>query len=74
MDTDDFKLTTAYGVKGFKNIKTKVDKGHDKQFRELVKQVQTGGEPLISSNEIFNVSKAAFSAIKSMKETRWIDV
>ena len=72
--TDDFKLTTAYGVKGFKNIKTKVDKGHDKQFRELVKQVQTGGEPLISSNEIFNVSKAAFSAIKSMKETRWIDV
>jgi len=72
--TDDFKFTTAYGVKGFKNIKTKVDKGHDKQFQELMKQIQTGGKPIISSNEIFNVSKATFSAIESMKESSWIDV
>ena len=72
--TDDFKTTTAYGVKGFKNIKTKVDKGHDKQFQELMKQVQTGGKPIISPNEIFNVSKATFSAIESMKESSWIDV
>ncbi len=72
--TDDFKLTTAYGVKGFKNIKTKVDKGHVKQFQELIKQLQTGGKPIISSNEIFNVAKATFSAIESMKESSWIDV
>lgn len=72
--TDDFKSTIAYGVKNFKNLKTKVDKGHDKQFQELIKQVQTGGKPIISSNEIFNVAKATFSAIKSMKETTWIDI
>ena len=39
-----------------------------------MKQVQTGGKPIISSNEIFNVSKATFSAIESMKESSWIDV
>ena len=72
--TDDFKSTTAYGVKGFKNLKTKVDKGHNKQFQELMKKVQTGGKPIISSNEIFNVSKAVFSAIESMKKGIWIEV
>lgn len=72
--TDDFKSTTAYGVKGFKNLKTKVDKGHNKQFQELIKQVQTGGKPIISSSEIFNVSKASFSAIESMKDECWIEV
>ena len=72
--TDDFKLTNAYGVKGFKKLKTKVDKGHEKQFQELLKQVQSGGKPIIPSNEIFNVSKASLSAIESMKEARWIDV
>lgn len=72
--SDDFKSTIAYGVKNFKNLKTKVDKGHNKQFQEFIKQVQSGGEPIIPYDEIFNVSKATFSAIESMKETRWIDV
>ena len=39
-----------------------------------MKQVQTGGKPIISSNEIFNVSKAVFSAIESMKKGIWIEV
>lgn len=72
--TDDFKQTRAYGVRGFKNIKTKIDKGHFHQFQKLIKQIQSGGEPIIPSNEIFNVSQATLSAIESMKKSCWVDV
>ena len=71
---DNFKVTKAYGVKGFKSIKTKIDKGHKTQFHEFINRVKNGGEPLIPINEIFNVTKASFAAIESMKTRKWINV
>ena len=71
---DNYRKTEAFGVKGFKTLKTKMDKGHKHQFHELIQRTQNGGEPLIPINEIINVTKASFAAIESMKTRKWIDV
>jgi predicted dehydrogenase/threonine dehydrogenase-like Zn-dependent dehydrogenase len=72
--TDNFRTTKAYGVKGFRNIKTKIDKGHKVQFHKYLEKIKNGGEPLIPFNEIVNVTMASFAAIKSQSEKGWIDI
>jgi predicted dehydrogenase/threonine dehydrogenase-like Zn-dependent dehydrogenase len=71
---ENYRKTEAFGVSGFKALKTKLDKGHKNQFKELVKRVRNGGEPLIPINEIINVTKASFAAIESMKTRTWINL
>lgn len=71
---DNYRKTEAFGIKGFKTLKTKIDKGHKDQFYEMIKRTLNGGEPLIPINEIFNVTKATFAAIKSMESRKWIDI
>jgi len=72
--TDNFRLTTGFKAKGFKNIKTRIDKGHKNQFHELIKRIKVGGEPLIPFKEIINVTLASFAAIQSLKENRWVNI
>jgi predicted dehydrogenase/threonine dehydrogenase-like Zn-dependent dehydrogenase len=71
---DNFRTTIAYGVKGFKNLKTKIDKGHKSQFHEYIRRIKEGGAPLISFTDIINVTKASFAALQSMQEKKWIDI
>ncbi|MCH8010907.1 MAG: bi-domain-containing oxidoreductase [Candidatus Marinimicrobia bacterium] len=71
---DNFKTTKAFNVKGFKNIKTKIDKGHKAQFHKYIKIIKNGGKPMIPINEIINVTQASFAAIESMKNNKWIDI
>jgi predicted dehydrogenase/threonine dehydrogenase-like Zn-dependent dehydrogenase len=71
---DNYRKTEAFGVKGFKTLKTKMDKGHKNQFHELINKVQNGGKPLIPIEEIFNVTKASFAAIESIKTKKWIEI
>ena len=71
---DNFIITKAYDVKGFKTVKTKIDKGHRIQFHEFIIRIKKGGKPLISFNELVNVTKTSFMAIQSMKNNKWIDV
>ena len=71
---DNFRKTEAYGMKGFKTLKTKIDKGHKNQFHEFVQRIQKGGTPLIPIEEIINVSEASLAAINSMKTKSWIDL
>jgi len=71
---DNFRTTIGFGAKGFRNIKTRIDKGHKAQFHEYIKRIKKGGEPLISFNEIINVTRASFASLQSLKEKRWIDV
>lgn len=71
---DNFRTTKAFGAKGFKGLKTKIDKGHKAQFHEYIKRIKEGGEPLIPMSEIVNVTKASFAAIQSLKEKRWVEV
>ena len=71
---DNYRKTEAFGVKGFKTLKTKMDKGHKNQFHELIQRTQNGGKSLIPIDEIINVTKASFAAIESMKMKKWIDI
>jgi predicted dehydrogenase/threonine dehydrogenase-like Zn-dependent dehydrogenase len=71
---DNFRTLEGYGFKGFSKFKTGQDKGHKTQFQELIKRIQMGGEPLISFDEILNTTYASFAAIRSLKESRWVEV
>ncbi|NQU87000.1 MAG: Gfo/Idh/MocA family oxidoreductase [Mariniphaga sp.] len=71
---DNFIKTVGHGAKGFKGLKTRLDKGHKKQFSELINRLQHSGDPLIPFDEIINVTKASFAAIKSLREKRWVDI
>jgi len=71
---DNFITTKGFGVKSFKNLKTRIDKGHKKQFSEYISRIKTGGKPLIPFDDIINVTKASFAAIQSLREKRWIDI
>ena len=65
---DNFRATKGFGARGFKNIKTKQDKGHNAQFEEYNKFLKEGGEPLIKFEEIVNVTRASFAALLSLRE------
>lgn len=71
---DNFRSTKGYGVKGFSNIKTKMDKGHQQQFRLLIERLKNGGETLIPFEEIVNTTKASFAAIESLKSNAWVKI
>ena len=71
---DNFRTTTGYGFKGFTNLKTKLDKGHQEQFRLLNERLKTGGPSLIPFDEIVNTSKASFAAIESLKNKSWVKI
>src|SRR6185312_14434842 len=51
---DNYRVTTGYGFKGFSNLKTKMDKGHNKQFELLTQSISNGGASLISFDELIN--------------------
>jgi predicted dehydrogenase/threonine dehydrogenase-like Zn-dependent dehydrogenase len=71
---DNFRKTEAFGFKGFNGLKTKLDKGHQTQFHELIKRVREGGDSLIPFESIVNTTRASFAAITSLKENRWVIV
>ncbi len=71
---DNYKKTELFGVKNFKNLKTKLDKGHSKQFENLIKKIREGGNPLIPISELMNVTKASFACIESIKTNKWIEI
>jgi len=71
---DNFRVTKGYGTSGFSSLKTKLDKGHKKQFGLIAKRSKEGGESLIPFDEIVNTTKASFAAIQSLKEGGWVKV
>lgn len=71
---DNFRITRGFGFKGFRKLKTKLDKGHKNQFHSLIQKIQTGGEPLIPLEELINTTRASFAAINSLKKKRWIEL
>lgn len=71
---DNFRITKAYGFKGFKKLKTKIDKGHKTQFHRLISNIQKGDAELIPFDQVVNVTKASFAAIESLKQNGWVKV
>lgn len=70
---DNFRKTIAYGDSAFKQVKTKLDKGHEEQFR-LLQEAVCGkrSAPLIPFEELVNVTEATFAALESIVERRWV--
>jgi predicted dehydrogenase len=74
---DNFRRLDGYGIGGgftSKILKTKQDKGHNKQFELLTKGWKDGGEPLIPFDEIVNTTRATFGAIESLKQGKWVEL
>jgi len=76
---DNFRRLDGYGFKyGFsvssKILKTKQDKGHQKQFELLTQRWKEGGEALIPFDEIVNTTRATFAAIESLKQNKPIKI
>ncbi len=71
---DNFKVTQGFGFNGFSKLKTRFDKGHQKQFEHLVRAITSGNIQTIPFAEINNVSEAAIAAIESMKNNSWISI
>ena len=71
---DNFRSTRAYGVKGFKKLKTRINKGHKTQFHTYIQRIREGGEELIPFHEMVNVTLASFAALQSLREKRWVDI
>lgn len=69
---DNFRTLNGYGFKNFSKLDIRQDKGHKEQFRRLIGAVKSGSSPIIPFSEIINTSKAAFAALQSLKENRWI--
>ncbi len=71
---DNFRETKGYGTPGFSKLKTKLDKGHKRQFELLVEKAKSGGGALIPFEEVINTTKASFAAIESLKTGAWVNI
>ncbi len=71
---DNFCSTTGYGFRNFSKLKTKTDKGHTEQFKQLVLKLKQGGQELIPFDEIVNTTLASFAAIESLSTRAWVNV
>jgi predicted dehydrogenase len=71
---DNFRKTEVYGFKGFKGLKTSLDKGHKNQFHSLIKRIQKGGEALIPFDSLVNTTQASIAAIESLRSSTWIRI
>jgi hypothetical protein len=63
---DNFRKTTGFGFRGFRKFKTsRQDKGHVAEVAPFAERVRVGGQPLISLEEMVNVTRARFEAMAS---------
>lgn len=71
---DNFRVTEGFGFKRFRKLKTRLDKGHQEQFRLLVERLKSGGEAIIPLDEIVNTTKVSFAALESLRTRQWVRV
>jgi predicted dehydrogenase len=70
---ENFRITRGYGFKGFKRFKTlRQDKGHDSEVAAFIDLIANGGEPLITFEQLTNVTKASFAAVESALKNQTI--
>lgn len=71
---ENFRRLEAFGCKSFSGLKTKLDKGHQEQFNQLLKLSKGEIEAMIPFDEIVNTTKSSFAAIDSLKTKSWVNV
>ena len=70
---ENFKTTRGYGFINFRKYKTlRQDKGHKNEIRAFINNIINGGKPLISFEQIVNVTKSTFAALDSASTNRTI--
>lgn len=71
---DNYRELRGLGFRSFNSLKTKQDKGHERQFSLFAERVKTGGPPLIPWPEIANSARATLAVAVAIAERRWISV
>ena len=71
---NNWRRLEGYGVKGFSKKCGSLDKGQKSMFALLNERIIHGGEALIPMDSIVNTTRAAFAAIRSLKEKSWINI
>ncbi|NLX94900.1 MAG: Gfo/Idh/MocA family oxidoreductase [Rhodopirellula sp.] len=69
---DNFRRLEGWGFRGFRRMKTRLDKGHQAQFAAFVERVAAGGPPLIPLEQLVGATLASFAAVASAAEGRTI--
>jgi predicted dehydrogenase/threonine dehydrogenase-like Zn-dependent dehydrogenase len=71
---DNWRKLTGFGVRGFSSKRSKQDKGHYDQFKQLLESVEKASGPTIPWEEVLNTSKATLAAVDSLIEGKWISI
>ena len=72
---ENFRRTTGFGFSGFRKFTTRrLDKGHEAELANFVERISQGGEPLISLDELVNVTLASFAAVTAARENRVVNL
>lgn len=71
---DNWRRLKGFGFKNLSSASSSQDKGHQNQFNKLIESIQSGGNPIISMDELVNTTKASIAAIESLKTGGWIDL
>ena len=78
---DNFRTLSAYGFSRLKTslrgsvvLKTRQNKGFEKQFALFNKFVTKGGSPLIPFSQLENTTKATLMCLESLKQKSWMSV
>lgn len=70
LSLDNFRKLRGYGWSGFFRLSLwRQDKGHRAQFQQFIERISHGGEPLISFEEIENITQASLAAVESAQNS-----
>jgi predicted dehydrogenase len=69
---DNWRNLKGFGFKNFNSASSAQDKGHQNQFNLLIQRIKSGGDSIISMDELINTTKASFAALESLKTGTWI--
>lgn len=63
LELNNFRTLNGFGTPGFRRMKLfRQDKGHRAEIDQFVRRIQSGGEPLIASGDLWCVTRAAIRA------------
>lgn len=71
---DNFRELQGHGFGAFTRLKSRQDKGHERQFALFAARVRDGGPPLIPWADVVNSTRATFAALRALAEQRVVPV
>ena len=71
---DNFRKMSGYGFGRFSSMRSGLDKGHKTQFKTLIDNIKTTGQPLIPFEDIINTTQASFGALESLRTGTWVQI